>query len=139
MKSRARILIVDDEPLVRRMIREILLREGYPVIHEAPDGQSALTKIEKHRTDIVITDIRMPHMSGIELLIQIKARFPHTAVIVMTGFGDVHTSDEAKSLGADEYVTKPIKPREIEVIVERVRMRQMVSRPGVAPATVPAN
>jgi YesN/AraC family two-component response regulator len=128
VKSHARILIVDDEQLVRKMMREVLLREGYGTVREAPDGEVALAKLQKERFDVVITDIRMPNMSGIELMIEIKKRFPRIAVIVMTGFGDVHTPDEAKELGADEYVTKPIRPREIDVIVERVRMRQMVTR-----------
>lgn len=126
MKSRAHILVVDDEPLLRRMLRGILVREGFNAVKCAGDGEAALQKLAKEHYDIVLTDVRMPRMSGIELLIRIKKEYPHIAVVVMTGFGDIHTPEEAQSLGADEYITKPFKASEIEVIVERVRMRQMV-------------
>jgi len=127
LKSRARILVVDDEELLRRMLRQILLREGYGAVVGVSDGETALARLRQERFDIMITDVRMPLMSGLELLVQVKQEFPKISVIVMTGFGDIHTPDEAKNLGADEYVTKPFKAREIEVIVERVRMRQIVS------------
>jgi YesN/AraC family two-component response regulator len=103
------------------------VREGYATVVEAGDGETALARLRRERFDIIITDVRMPLMSGLELLVQAKQEFPKISVIVMTGFGDIHTPDEAKDLGADEYVTKPFKAREIEVIVERVRMRQIVS------------
>ena len=128
MKSRAHILVVDDERVVRDVLQNILLHEGYSRVVRASDGQVAMDKLAKERFDVVITDVKMPMMSGIELLIKIKELYPHIAVIVITGFGDVHTPEEAQSLGADEYVTKPIQAREIAVIVERVRMRQMVTR-----------
>ena len=126
MKSRAHILVVDDEALLRKMLRAILVREGFNAVQCASDGEAAMDKLAKQRYDVVITDVRMPRMSGIELLIKVKEKYPHIAVVVMTGFGDVHTPEEARSLGADEYITKQFKAREIEVIVERVRMRQMV-------------
>ena len=127
-KSKAHILIVDDDALVRRMIRQALLQDKYGAVSEAADGAAALGKLEKKGYDIVITDVRMPAKGGIELLIEVKRRFPQTAVIVMTGYGDVHTPDEARRLGADEYITKPISAQEIQVIVERVRLRQWLAK-----------
>lgn len=132
MKSRAHILVVDDDRIVRDVLRNILLHEGYSRVVGAADGQVAMVKLAKEHFDVVITDVKMPVMSGIELLIKIKELYPHIAVIVITGFGDVRTPEEAQSLGADEYVTKPIQAREIAVIVERVRMRQMVTRSDTA-------
>ncbi|HUU45178.1 MAG TPA: response regulator [Acidobacteriota bacterium] len=130
MKSRARILVVDDEELLRNMLRSILLREGYRSVRCVPDGMTALHKLKKQKFDIMLTDVRMPDMSGIELLIKAKRLYPGMGVVVMTGFGDVHTPEEARGCGADEYITKPFKVREVEVIVERVRVRQMVGGLG---------
>ena len=138
MKSRARILVVDDEELLRKMLRSILLREGYGSVHCVPDGAAALQKLQKQRFDIMRTDVRMPDMSGIELLIKVKQLYPDMQVVVMTGFGDIHTPEEARQDGADEYITKPFKAREVEVIVERVRIRQMVGAKPRWPASSPS-
>ncbi|GAB4327893.1 MAG: hypothetical protein Kow0074_23470 [Candidatus Zixiibacteriota bacterium] len=127
MKSRARVLIVDDEPLMRRLVRRILVKEGYCVV-QASDVTEALAKMAKTRFDIVITDIYMPESDGFELLTATKEKYPDTGVIVMTGFGDPSTPDQARALGADEYITKPFNEREIEVIVERVCWRRMVAK-----------
>lgn len=126
MKSRARVLIVDDEPLMRKLVRSILVREGYSVAL-APSGTEALEKLGRTAFDIVITDLSMPDYDGFSLLTTMKRTWPAVSVIVMTGFGDARTADEARRLGADEYVTKPFNTREIEVIVERVCWRRMVS------------
>jgi YesN/AraC family two-component response regulator len=125
MKSRARILVVDDEELLRKMVRNILVRVGYGSVKCASDGDAALEKLSKRRYHIMITDIRMPEMSGLELLVKVRDLYPELAVVVMTGFGDLHTPEEARNLGAAEYITKPFKASEIEVIVERVRMQQI--------------
>lgn len=127
MKSRARVLVVDDEHLMRRMVRSILVKEGYSVT-QAVDGDDALAKLEKSRFDIVITDINMPGSDGFQLLSAIRQANPEIGVIVMTGFGDSTTPDRARQLGADEYITKPFNAREIEVIVERVCWRRLVAR-----------
>ena len=127
MKSRAHILVVDDEALLRKMLRTILVREGFNAVKCTNDGETALAKLAKERFDIVITDVRMPGMDGMELLSKIKEQYPEIAVVVMTGYGDMNTPEQARLLGADEYITKPFKATEIEVIVERVRIRQLVS------------
>lgn len=134
MKSRARILVVDDEELLRKMVRNILVRVGYGSVKCAADGNSALEKLSKRRFDILITDIRMPDMSGLELLVKVRELYPDLDVVVMTGFGDLHTPEEAKNLGAAEYITKPFKASEIEVIIERVRMQQIT---GFTPSASP--
>lgn len=138
VKSRARILVVDDEQLLRRMVRSVLAPKGYAT-EMAHDAEDALAKQSKSPFEIVITDIRMPGMAdGFNLLKIIKSQWPDTAVIVMTGYGDVRTPDRARELGADEYITKPFNAREIEVIVERVCWRRMVShRPPVATTADP--
>lgn len=127
MKSRARVLVVDDEHLMRKLVRRILVREGYVVV-TAPSTTAALSKLSKSRFDIVITDLRMPEGDGFRLLSDLKKKHPGVSVIVMTGFGDADTADEVRRLGADEYFTKPFNEREIQVIVERVCWRRMVRR-----------
>jgi DNA-binding NtrC family response regulator len=129
MKSRARVLVVDDERLMRRLVRQILVREGYSVVTSA-DATDANRKLAKSRFDIVITDLRMPDTDGFELIRNLKSGHPGVSVIVMTGFGDVDTADEVRRLGADEYFTKPFNEREIQVIVERICWRRMVRNDG---------
>lgn len=131
MKSRARVLIVDDEALMRRLVRRILIKEGY-FIAQASGVEDALAKLQKSHFDIVITDICMPDADGFELLTAVKEKHPDTGVIVMTGFGDPSTPDRARALGADEYFTKPFNEREITVIVERVCWRRMVANRPVS-------
>ena len=127
MKSRARVLVVDDEQLMRRLVRTILVREGYSVA-TAPGADEALEKLKKTRFDIVITDLQMPGSHGFALVRNIKENWPAVGVIVMTGFGDADTADQARRNGADEYVTKPFNEREIQVIVERICWRRMVKK-----------
>jgi DNA-binding NtrC family response regulator len=139
MKSRARVLVVDDEPLMRKMVRGILVGKGY-CVETAADAADAMRKIARSGFDIVMTDLRMPEVDGLKLLAEIKRHWPDLGVIVMTGFGDARTADKARARGADEYITKPFNAREIEVIVERVCWRRMVlqgmggpSRPAASP------
>ena len=72
----------------------------------------------------------MPEINGFELLKTIKSRWPHIAVIMMTGYGDAYTVKEALMLGADEYITKPFKSHEVSLILERAYWRQLASRTG---------
>lgn len=136
MKSRARVLVVDDEALMRKMVRGILGAKGY-CVESSADAHGALKKLEESGFDLVITDLRMPDCDGFELLSQIKATWPDVGVVVMTGFGDAHTPDRAREKGADEYITKPFNAREIEVIVERVCWRRIVLQGGGRPIPSP--
>ena len=105
-KSGSRILVVDDD----RDIRLLLVRElrdlGQEVI-EAEDAEAAIAEIARRLFDIVITDIRMPGMDGIQLTEWIKEQTPHTEVIVITGYAEVETAARAMHLGAFDCVTKP--------------------------------
>ena len=127
MKSRARVLVIDDEALMRKLVRAILVKEGYSVA-TASGPPDALQKLRSTRFDIVISDLRMPEVDGFSFIAQLNERYPDTCLIVMTGFGDADTADEVRARGADEYITKPFNEREIQVIVERVCWRRMVAR-----------
>lgn len=136
MKSRARVLVIDDEALMRKLVRKILIKEGYSVV-TASGPPEALQKLDSTTFDIAITDLCMPEVDGFSFISQLQSRHPETSLIVMTGFGDAHTADQVRARGADEYITKPFNEREIQVIVERICWRRMVAKRGPsAQATV---
>lgn len=113
------ILIVDDEPLVRNFLNEVLKKEGYRVDMTA-DGESALKKVEKSYYDVIITDVRMPGVDGLTLLNKIKQLSPSTAVIVITAYGSIENAVEAMKIGAYDYLTKPIIPEQIKIVIQKV-------------------
>ncbi len=102
----AKILIVDDEQAIRRTIRDILEFESYEVV-EAGDGLDALAKIKKDKYDVVIMDIQMPKMDGLETLERIQILTPDTPVIMISGHGTIETAVKAVKDGAFDYIAKP--------------------------------
>ena len=109
-----KILIVDDDPMFRIMLRTFLLKNNYEIA-EAPNGKDCLKKIRSEKFDIVLTDLRLPDTTGLELLQEIKTSELNNSapVILMTSFGDIQSAVKAMKLGAYEYVTKPVNPDEI--------------------------
>jgi UDP-3-O-[3-hydroxymyristoyl] N-acetylglucosamine deacetylase len=101
------ILVVDDEERIRESIREILTDEGYRVI-EASDGSRALALIAKERPRLVLLDIWMPKVDGIELLKEIKKQAPQVNVVMVSGHGNIHTAVAATKLGAFDFIEKPL-------------------------------
>jgi DNA-binding NtrC family response regulator len=119
------ILIVDDEPLVRHSLSELLTLSGYTV-SATSNSKEALNVLKDYTTDIVISDIKMPEMDGINLLKQIKKNHPNTPVILITGYGNIENAVEAMREGAYDYITKPIVDTEIKIVIERlVKQRQI--------------
>jgi DNA-binding NtrC family response regulator len=111
------ILIVDDELHVLEIIGETLSSFGYKVIPR-PDAESALSVIrEGTDIDLVITDLRMPGMNGVEFLAVLKKTLPAVPVIMLTGYGTVETYLQALSLGVFEYLNKPVQAKELRHIV----------------------
>ena len=108
-----RVLFVDDETSLREFMRSELPRLGHEVT-VCPDGRAALKALEKGTFDAAILDLRMPGMTGIEVLEQLKQVSPETEAVVMTGHASMETAIEAVRLGAFDYVTKPCKLTEIE-------------------------
>jgi len=113
------ILVVDDEPLIRRSLSELLTLEGYSV-SSASDGLEALDLLRQYTADIVISDMKMPKMDGIQLLREIKKSHPGTPVIMITGHGSIDSAVEAMKEDAYDYITKPIIDSEIKIIIERL-------------------
>ncbi|MFA4992250.1 MAG: sigma-54 dependent transcriptional regulator [Candidatus Omnitrophota bacterium] len=126
-----RILIVDDEPLVRRSLYEILRADGY-MASMASDAEEALDKMKKSDYDIVISDMKMPRMDGIDLLKKIKSDYPRTEVVLITGFGNIETAVEAMKIGAFDYITKPIMDNEIKLIIEKIMERNRLIQENVS-------
>lgn len=126
-KESMSVLVVDDEKMMRDLVERILSKEGFAV-DTAPSGKEALKKLEKNPVDLIISDIKMPGMDGLELLKAVKSKHPDISVIMMTAFGDTYAVKDALLLGADEYVTKPFKSDEMTFVVERVYWRLLSSR-----------
>ena len=112
------ILVVDDDSLIRDYLNETLCRSGFNV-ELAGAGEEALEKIRKTEYDIVLSDIRMPNMGGMELLQAVKQYLPNAKVVMMTAYGTVQNAVEAMQLGAFEYVMKPFSIDEIELVIRR--------------------
>jgi two-component system, NtrC family, response regulator AtoC len=127
--SRLRILIVDDERILARSIKLFLEEQGHEA-EAANDGERALELLEKLRPDLVFLDLRLPGLSGLELLKRIRAHDPAIVTIVMTAYGTIEGAVEAMKLGSFDYVTKPVDLDELRLIVERAqedrRLRQEV-------------
>ncbi|MDX1764346.1 MAG: response regulator [bacterium] len=113
------ILIVDDEVHVREGLAEILEQEGFHV-ETAMNGKEALAIVVNKRFDLMISDIKMPEMDGMELLDSLQASNPELRVIMVTAFGDVQTYLNAMQLGAYEYINKPIKLPELKRVIATI-------------------
>ncbi len=116
--SSGRILIVEDDESLRKVMNVQLEREGYETT-SASTAEEAISILEKHSPNLVITDLHLPGVSGIELLKKVRLDYPETAVIVMTAYGTVQTAVEAMKAGAYDYLTKPIHPYELKTLVKR--------------------
>lgn len=130
MKKGISILVVDDERLLRNLLVKILTREGYRV-DTAEDGEDALEKLRQNRYHLLVSDIKMPRLNGYELLKEVKQKYPKMAMIMMTDYGDSFSVKDSLLLGADEYITKPFKRFEIQLIVERAYWRLLSSQKDI--------
>ena len=113
-----RILVVDDDESLRRVTQVQLEDEGYAVT-TAPNGDEALQVLARKPQDLVLTDLNMPGISGVELLRKIRSEYPDTIVILVTAFGTVDSAVEAMKVGAFDYITKPVNPDSLRLIVGR--------------------
>ena len=122
--SKGRILVVDDEDIVRTSCSRTLSPEGYEV-RLAKNGVEGLKMASEERFDLVLTDLKMPDMDGIEVLRIIKEQWPETAVIIVTGYQTVDTAVKAIKLGAYDYIEKPFTPDAlISAVAEAMANRQ---------------
>src|SRR5256885_13577586 len=108
----ANILIIDDEADMRFAIRMLLERTGHSVV-EAGDGDAALGKLSEDGIDLVLLDMRLPGMDGIQILQKIREKRQDVPVIMVTGYGNVELADQALQMGADHYLSKPFHNKEL--------------------------
>ena len=114
-----RVLCVDDDPDSRLLVHEVLAEEGYAV-DEAGDGNEALEKAESGKYDLILLDLIMPGLSGIDFLKALRARDLHTRVVIVTGRTGVTATSESFSLGAVGYITKPVDPTRLLTTVNEL-------------------
>ena len=122
-----RVLIVDDEENIRLVLKTLLKRHGYEV-EVADSGESALLLVDSFGPDVILTDVRMPKMGGMDLLATLKAKQNLATVIVMSAYGSVDLALEAMKAGAYDYVGKPFKPDEIVLALRKAEERETLRR-----------
>jgi DNA-binding NtrC family response regulator len=116
--ARKRILVVDDEPDSRQIFRDMLSDLGYDVI-DAPDSASALMTMRNESTiDLIITDYQMPDMNGLAFVERVRQFLPAVPIIMITAYGSVETYIRSQSLSVFEYINKPVKKRELDLILK---------------------
>jgi len=118
-----KILVVDDEEGARELFNTILTDEGYNITL-ANNGEEALSLFKSDKFNLVITDIKMPVMDGLQLLQEIRKAGSKADVIMVTAYGEVETYLKSMSLGAVEYINKPIRLKELKRIVHKVLTEQ---------------
>ena len=126
-KIMQKILVIDDERAIRNTLREILEYEKFSV-DDASDGSEGVKLIEKNKYDLILSDIKMPKMDGMEVLDRIMSITPDTPVVLISGHGNIDTAVEALKKGAYDYIAKPIDMNRLLVTVRNaLDKKQLVS------------
>src|SRR5499427_517545 len=125
-----RILVVDDEKVIREILADFLNMEGY-VVHTVEDGVEAMKELHRRSYNLVISDLKMPNMGGLELIQKITEESIPVLTVIMTGFGTVETAIEAMKKGAYDYILKPFKVEEVVHVVQRGLDRQRLQAENI--------
>lgn len=118
-EPKPRVVLVDDEPAARKLLRKFLGTE-YEVVGEASNGVEALQRIGECSPDLLLTDLAMPSMDGLELIRRVDAEFPDLTVVVVSGYTDMVSLKEAMAAGARDYLTKPLEKEAVHQCLERI-------------------
>jgi len=124
--NKARILVVDDEASARSGLAKLLGQEGYQV-DTAADGVLALELVTERAPNLIVTDLKMPNMNGMELIAKVREHNPEIATIVTTAFSDVSSAVQAMRAGAEDYLTKPIDFDALLLVLERALQRRALA------------
>jgi DNA-binding NtrC family response regulator len=122
------ILVVDDEPALRELLKRGLTQFGNFSVDVASNGSEAIEKIERDLFDLVLTDLKMPEMDGLDLLRTIKGTRPELIVIIMTAHGSIETAVDAMKIGANDYITKPIDFNELLIHISKAQKESLILR-----------
>ncbi|WP_433936036.1 sigma-54-dependent transcriptional regulator [Sorangium cellulosum] len=122
-----RVLVVDDEENLRLVVRTFLKRDGYEV-EAVSSGEEALAMVETFGPDVILTDVRMPRMGGLDLLATLKAKGNEATVIVMSAYGNIDLAIEAMKAGAYDYIQKPFKAEEVLLTLRKAEEREALRR-----------
>jgi DNA-binding NtrC family response regulator len=125
--DRTRILVVDDEEIVRESLGGWLEKDGYTIV-TCPDGPSALARMKAERWSIMIVDLKMPGMDGLQVLEEAKKLQPELAVVIMTAYATVDTAVAAMKAGAYDYLVKPFDPEELSIMMQKIVSQQTLVR-----------
>jgi DNA-binding NtrC family response regulator len=123
MQDKGPILVVDDEEIVRDSLANWLEEDGY-LVETAPDGPTAVGKMEQRAYAILLVDLKMPGMDGLSVLTEARKRQPDAAVILMTAYATVNTAVQAMKQGAYDYLVKPFEPEELSQMAGRITRGQ---------------
>jgi DNA-binding NtrC family response regulator len=129
-KERTRILIVDDEEIVRESLSAWLEQDGYTV-QTAPDGETGLDRIRKERWSILLVDLKMPGIDGLQVLEEARKVQPEAAAVIMTAYATVDTAVAAMKIGAYDYLVKPFDPEELSLMIQKIVTQQALVRENV--------
>jgi DNA-binding response OmpR family regulator len=129
MRSADRVLVVDDEPMVRDVLARYLARDGFEV-DTAADGEAALDAFEADRPDLILLDLMLPRLDGFEVFRRLRARGAASPVIMLTARGEVTDRIVGLEIGADDYVSKPFSPKEVVARVRAVLRRSRAAGGG---------
>src|ERR1700753_704353 len=126
-----RVLVVDDEENIRLVLKTLLKKHGFDV-EVADSGEPALAQLDAFDPNVILTDVRMPKMGGMDLLAALRAKQHPATVIVMSAYGNVDLALEAMKAGAYDYVGKPFKPDEIVLALKKAEERESLRRENAA-------
>ena len=126
MNDALSIMIVDDEEIIRESFRQWFKKYSHRV-DVAASGAEALEKLEKYPFEVLFVDIKMPGMSGIELLGEVKEQYPDTTVIIITAYGSIETAVDAMKMGAADYLLKPFRPEQLSLVMEKVAQQRKLA------------
>lgn len=122
MERPLEIMLIDDEPIVGKRLRPALEKVGYQVeVYE--DGREALERFHQKHFDIVVTDVRMQEVDGIEVLEEVLKHAKQTRVIIITGYATVEVAREAVAKGAFDFIAKPFKPNDLRAVIAKAAKR----------------
>jgi len=118
MEQKFKVMVIDDEAIVGKRLKPSLEKQGYEV-ETYSDGRSAIERIDQKEFDIIVTDVRMDDVDGMQVLEHVKSKSPRAKVIIITGYATVELAREALVKGAFDFIAKPFKPSDLRSIIEK--------------------